>query len=66
MTNAFSRDYKPSEELSKAISRDIKSARLSTRQAEIRAKRMASPDPQVREQARGHLGKLSAKKGRAK
>lgn len=61
MTNAFSPNYKPSEVMTKALAEDIKAARLSKRQAEIRARRMASDDPAVREQARGDMGPLSSK-----
>lgn len=62
MTNAFSPNYKPSEVMTKALAEDIKAARLSKRQAENRARRMASDDPAVREQARDDLGPLTIKK----
>lgn len=61
MSNAFSRDYKPSEVMTKTLAKDIKAERLSKRQSAIRARRMASEDPAVREQARGYLGELSGR-----
>ena len=59
--NAFSPDYTPSAETLERIARDQRHVALSQSRTAIREKKLQSPDPLIRAQARGDIGPLGLK-----